>query len=53
VEKTLVVTIPGARVSGVDVSEYRRAGQRMRHDVLALGFPTVNSTGVSAGRCRT
>ena len=51
-EKTLVA-IPGTRVSGVDVSVDPRAWQRMRHVFLALDFPTVGSTGVSAGRCRT
>jgi hypothetical protein len=52
-ENKLAVAIPGTRVSGVDVSADPGIRQRMRHVVLALEFPTVNSTGVSAGRCRT
>jgi hypothetical protein len=50
-ERTLVVAISGTRVSGVDVSVDPGGWQRMRY--LALGIPFVNSTGVSAGRCRT
>jgi hypothetical protein len=52
-EKTFVVAIPGTRVSGVDVSAEPRAWQRMRLHVLAIDFPTDDSTRVSAGRCRT
>ena len=48
------VLIPGTRVSGIDVSVEPRSWQRMRNAVLALdGFPTVTTTGVSAGGCRT
>ena len=51
---TQLVMIPGTHVSGIDVSVDRRAWQRKRPVVVALGaFPTVNETGVSAGGRRT
>ena len=53
-EYTMQSLIPGTAVSGVDVSVKRRGWQHERPCSLALDeFPTVNGTGVSAGRCRT
>ena len=42
------VMILGAYVSGIDVSVDPRGWQRNRACSIALEFPTVNGTGVSA-----
>ena len=48
-----LVLTPGTHVSGVDVSVDPRSWQRKRPCSLAIEFPTVNGTGVSAGGRRT